>query len=131
MEEGRKRQGHGTKAKRTRVNKPGVLQEKQSQGNMGYFAGNFFPHKINPMVSSYLDAKLSSDNFQIKSLFENKIVLRVLRMRTSLSYGVWWRCHDPCVLPRAPGGLNQHGCSKREQHFQQVVMREKGRVKAL
>jgi len=34
-------------------------------------------------------------------------------------------------LASAPRELNQQGCSKREQHFQQVVKREKGRVNAL
>lgn len=40
-------QGHDSKAKRLRVNKPGILWEKQSQGNMGYFDGDFFQTKQN------------------------------------------------------------------------------------
>lgn len=33
------------KAKRLRVNKPGILREKQSHGNTGCFHGNFFQIK--------------------------------------------------------------------------------------
>jgi len=32
-------------AERVRVNRPGILREKQSRGNMGYFDGNLFQIK--------------------------------------------------------------------------------------
>ena len=72
------------KAKRIRVNKTEILWEKQSQGNVGYSDGNFF--QINQMLSSFLNAKLSSDNFQIESKLENKITLHVFKIGMSLNY---------------------------------------------
>lgn len=45
VEEGRKGQGHDTVEKGVWVNKPRILWEKQSQGNMGYFEGNIFQMK--------------------------------------------------------------------------------------